>query len=177
MIIHEKSKVAILLNPKTGSTTLCDIFQKYDVDVCIHDHKTLTDFREEYSDHSEYKIYSFYREPIERFKSAYNTALSLHNHRTFRFILLKNVSKKSISMYDVAKPISEENIEYLKNISPYEMLTALNTEDINKIRSFTPLFANQIQWIDDSVTTLNFENFESEVKMLIETCGFDSSKL
>lgn len=63
MIVHPENKIAVLLQPKTGTSTLRTLLSKYDVGgVGVHD---------VYNDSLDgYKVYCFYRDPVERCLSA-----------------------------------------------------------------------------------------------------------
>ena len=77
MILDKKAKKALMLNPKTGTMTTARVFSKHSELRVVHEHTRLRALKEiAGEDYSQYKVYSFYRNPIDRFISGFNYSKS-----------------------------------------------------------------------------------------------------
>ena len=74
MLVSHSKKIAVHLNPKTASQSLYEAFLGCGLDVCIFScgHETF--------DEEGYTVYSFYRNPVDRFVSALNHVRKVQRH-------------------------------------------------------------------------------------------------
>lgn len=155
MIVCNKRKISVVLNPKTGTTTLCNIFKNLEVDECLHDHKTLD---KNLVDH---QVFSFYRDPVDRFLSS-----ARYYKRRYYVNLIHAIYGNKIKIscltttpYDLLEDDIKRAIE---SISIRDILES------NCMNSNELFFKPQTSWLDHPNTVLlNYHEYESEVMRLL----------
>jgi hypothetical protein len=68
VILSRKHNAGIFLNPRTGTTTICSIFEGCDYEINSHEH--LNYERLSIANKENYQYFCFYRDPVDRFLSA-----------------------------------------------------------------------------------------------------------
>lgn len=69
MILDKEKQIAIFLNPKTGSTTLLELFKKESFNIFDHGHENLSQAESKYGTLETYSKFCFYRDPLDRARS------------------------------------------------------------------------------------------------------------
>lgn len=69
MILDKEKRIAIFLNPKTGTTTLLEVFKKESFSVYDHGHENLNEAESKYGSLEMYRKFCFYRDPLDRARS------------------------------------------------------------------------------------------------------------
>lgn len=180
MIVSIDKKFCIFLNPKTGTTTLCDIFEnKPYVDFAIHEHMDYTDFIAKYPTEKDIVLYSFYRNPVDRFISAYSYALNSPACLAASRIYTHYINSAHLNPFNTSATLTQEQLEEVKALSLKDIFTHQNAKSILRLLSdVTPgLFLPQVAWLDyEGINLLNFDCFEDEVKKIL-TLAQDSDIL
>lgn len=160
MILCHLNKIGIFFAPKTGTTSLHELFKNYIVNLNNHDH---LNYQELFSKHPElisYTFYAFYREPADRLLSA----------------LLFIKQKRKADMHRIITGI---NPKYPDKLSDEELKTVdeYSVEDmIDNFIAFNPgldlefnwLLKPQVHWLDhSSIKLLNFYDYDNEVTKLL----------
>ena len=202
MIYCKDKKIGIFLNPKTGSHTINKTFKSIFVTRNVMDHSNYIMALEfaKLSDFNTFKFYSFYRDPIDRFNSAfkfYKRYSYGHCLKTFFSDELMSESKKQISKakYDkllhMNKKYDEEYLwlsqdlkDKIESITVSQVLNHFTYEKINSnptpeevykgaFQETPSVFVNQSFWLnyDIDLTLLNFASFEEELKTLVSLFG------
>jgi hypothetical protein len=159
MIVFDKSKVALLLNPKTGTRSVIEYF--------LHAKNSelarflTTGHIPSKSAHAvlgsdEYKLYSFYRCPIERFVSAYN----------FITVQWKLIWEDY--------PINPETLAKAKQeIADLKPMDILDTLARVKHGPVIELAQPQITFLQGDVELLDFSDFHNEVSKFANLVGVE----
>lgn len=175
MIVSKENNICIFLNPKTGTTTLCDIFKdKSYVDFLIHEHLDYTDYKKKYPDLDNMNLYSFYRNPVDRFISAYSYALDTSTCLAASRIYTYYINPSHLNAFNTHEELTESQLEEVKSLSIKDILTHKSVKSILRLLSdVTPgLFFPQVTWLDyEGINLLDFNNFEHEVKKLLTLCN------
>lgn len=179
MILDKKAKRVVMLNPKTGTSSLVEMFHKYEHLRVSHEHTRLMEFKdmvkEEYLD---YKVYSFYRNPVERFISGFNYSKiggNVPNFTNYIAILYRN------KQFPIFTKLHEPIEEFTKSIEDLSLSEFLNPEDPRVYECIADLHSSfilekQYRFCDHpNVTLLDFGNYETNVRWLLEEFELDSS--
>lgn len=166
-----------MLNPKTGTMTLATILSKNSDLKVAHEHIRLRHLKalvgEEYSN---YKVYSFYRNPIDRFISGFNYSKSgrIPSFTNYLALLYRNKTVPIFSnLYSKAIPELQEAIQDLtiseflnpKDSRIYECVTEMDS-------SF--LLEKQVSFCKHpNVTLLDFDNYEENVRFILKEFDLD----
>lgn len=71
MLIDYRLKIGVFYPPKTGSTSLQNLFLHFTINYNVHDHNNYQWFKSLYPTNiDEYKFFAFYREPADRLLSS-----------------------------------------------------------------------------------------------------------
>lgn len=167
MIVCNTRKISIVLNPKTGTTSLINIFKNLQVDECLHNHKIV----DKDIDH---QIFSFYRDPVDRFLSSVR-----YYKRRFYVNLIHAVYGNKIKLSCLTSTpydqLSENLKEAIENITIGQLVNS-NLLDSNEL-----FFKPQLQWVDHpNIVLFNYHNYNVEVKRLMshfDYYSFDIPKL
>lgn len=180
MILNKEKRVAVLLNPKTGSTSLQSIFKDWRV-TSYGSHVDVKRARMIIAGMGEevslYTFYTFCRDPIERFLSAMPAAclsfIQLHPNRGQVQEFLNAVFPEE---YIVAPPRAPDesditNIEhlFLRNIGA----TALPSQ-LLKYELLTGGVFTQKHWLEGpNVEILKYEDYEESISTLCQAFEID----
>jgi hypothetical protein len=146
MLVHETKKIIVVLNPKTGTTTLYDIFEKYRIGDRHCHYKNIPNSKD-------YKIFGFHRDPVDRFISAHSYL---------------------IEIYKVLEP-TESTEWYKKYINDITITELIETLVSDPGGSILDLFQAQTNWLNSNVELLNYHDFENECKKLMHIFDIDSN--
>ena len=154
MIVCEAKNIAVLLNPKTGTSTLVNIFKKLNVDKCNHSHDIPINV-------SDYQTFCFYRNPVDRFVSAVRYFKRKH-YPELLHMAYGNDIKVSCLTRTPYNDLSDSIKAAIEEISIDDMLTK------NMIQSYNILFKKQTYWLDSAdVCLLNYHDYDNEVRKLM----------
>ena len=171
-----------MLPPKNGCMTLESIFNKvHDIDLIALDvkqHYTLESFAIKYPDYdlSGFKFYGFYRNPIDRFLSAYEHAKWNPELAYIQNILYKEVSPEPMTLiqkirgFDSINPLLKSLTvsQYFDNLAEIEYVL------INSYNEKLNTFATQKSYLDiPNITLLDFNNFDQEVINLLTNFRYE----
>lgn len=159
MIVFDKAKVALLLNPKTGTRTVIEHFVKsqnsQDVRFLTTGHIPAKNAHSVLGD-DQYKLYSFYRCPVERFMSAYNFVIS-----EWKYIW---------DDYPISPETMQKAKEEISALTPIDILeTIIKVERGPVIEVAQP----QVAWLNDDVELLDFRDFDAEIVRFASYVGVD----
>lgn len=203
MIYCTERKIGVFLNPKTGSHTIKKVFDNIPVTLAARNHSnySIAEYVYEIPDFSTYKFFCFYRDPVDRFDSAfkfYKRAAYAHCLNEFfssedRLKARKEVKKAMHDQFlDQSKRyddeyhwLSQESKEKIESISVSQILNYFTFEKINgnpapenfftdRYFQNTPsVFMNQKFWLDFNIdlTLLNFADFENQLRYLVSHFG------
>ena len=204
MIHDANKKLLVLLPPKTGSHTLRILFKSiYGLDIPKHfySHIRYDDIANILTDINldEYTIYGFYREPVARFMSTFKYFQHIANEcikLTIRardepeVLVREPEGGRKYNQHFYAKKLTAElNLAYktlYNDESCFPVRDAyvditidvtLNGIQKETLSSILDLFCPQTLYLTDKVTLLDFEDFDNNVKMLLEVFGLDSNIL
>lgn len=200
MIISNNKKIIVVLNPKTGTQSINTTFNNLDknnFDYITGHHENLEFFNLQRKIKNfptlvypleDYKIYCFYRNPIDRFISGANYLRRTHIgfFKNFFYDRLKNVNVHSNTIingrekYNILSQQDKnliESISYIDILNLYEFLSKkynLTQQDNKKMLAFFP----QVNWIksnlyQDNIILCDFRNFEQELSKIITAFGHD----
>ena len=147
MIIHETKKIIVLLNPKTGTTTLYDIFKRYKSGHRHCQYKNVPNFKN-------YKIFGFYRDPVDRFVSTHNYLI-----KTYKTL----ETTKNTEWYK----------KYTNDITIAELIETLVSGIGGPVLD---LFLHQTNWLNSNVELLNYHDFENQCKRLMNIFEIDLNR-
>ena len=195
MIHDPEKKVILLLPPKTGSTSLRSLFgsmliqrQTYwpktivatslpdgppsiQTAVMIRAHVRYEDISQILPDINldEYTVYSFYREPIARFMSTFK--YMQHQILTDLNVKAQNGDTEHLKLVYKALYNDEDITRDPHSITVDNIISTIDKNILNA--PILDLFLSQTLYLTDKVTLLNFDDFESNIKMLLEAFGQD----
>lgn len=177
MILDVDSKRAIMLNPKTGTMTLADIFAKYSNLKVIHDHTRLSVLKEKApDDYCEYKVYSFYRNPIDRFISGFNYSKSGRVPSFTNYIALLYRDKKVPMFTNLYNRNIQELTDCIQDLTISEFLNPKDDRIYECVMQMDSSFLleKQVSFCDHpNITLLDFDNYESNIRFLLDEFGLD----
>jgi hypothetical protein len=150
MVFNKATKQAFVFPPKTGTITCLHFLISCGWKRLPNPHQYTAAFVEAYPSLKDYSLYGFFRDPLKRFESS---VLFLKQVPTLK--LTENYVEKVIAEAGIDK--TRESISYEEVIDLFPLL----------MRRFDRFLAPQSTWLDfPNVTTLDFENLESELKRI-----------
>jgi hypothetical protein len=188
MLISNSNKTILYFNPKTGGTSIYNTYKDSGLDVCYHDirHSVLTE-------ETDYALFCFYRNPIEKFVSAYNHMClfelnsdggfkGYYNNPILLFMYEKfhNVSVPEADAVNViAQGITWNNHQYRLSITDFiTVLTQLRDDPKEKAFANLRVFHNQTHWLDHpNLTLLDFRDINNEVRKATDALGISYKEL
>lgn len=177
MILDIDLKKAIMLNPKTGTMTLADIFAKHSKLKVVHDHTRLSVLKEKtLDDYSNYKVYSFYRNPINRFISGFNYSKSGRVPSFTNYIALLYRDKKVPMFTNLHNKSIEELKDSIQDLTISEFLNPKDSRVYECVMQMDSSFLleKQISFCDHpNITLLNFDDYENSIRFLLGEFGLD----
>lgn len=188
MIYCTQRKIGIFLNPKAGSTSLVKAFANIEVTHKKQTHLNFILANEAYAltDFDKYKFFCFYRDPVNRFESAFK----FYKRHTF-ITALKNFSteeevKKAgeqirkkiyddllfMNKYYPGRYhwLSDETKAIIESITLEQILNIVpDIDDTPSIQKGDIALAYQKRWFDHDIdiTYLNFADFDNELRRLL----------
>jgi hypothetical protein len=190
MILCKRKKVALLLNPKTGSSSLVNMFSYTDVSYVRHTHWTYdeaTVFLDGptiyINDLQNYKFFVFYRDPIERFLSS--ARFNISRWKYANYLLRSGPLKPELDLSTLDDPpvLEEEEVGYTwTDLFPDDVKNFLETCDtLHYDPSWAYLhFKKQISWFNvpsDDITYLSFRDFDSSLRTLFDAFDVPSKNI
>lgn len=187
MLLCEKRKLGVFLNPKTGTQTIHKIFMDAALTTSRQTHSNYTFAAEKYRivDFDKYKFFCFYRDPVSRFESAvkflkrdrYLYLLLNFAPREILADAIRQIRTKKIEKsldVNLKYPeeylwLSEEIKDYLESL-PYEFFHNMIPETVDyDTGSLTTILAHQKHWLDHDIDIvyLNFSDYENELRKLL----------
>ncbi len=147
MIFHKPSKQAMVHPPKTGTITMHNFLRAAGWKALPNTHAKTERFIKDYPNLNDYTIYGFFRDPLKRFESAV-----LYVKRT------PNVSK------NFEKIVLQNGFDKTAEMTSYDTVVDI----FLSLKDAMPVFFRpQTVWLDHpKVTTLDFDNFESELRRI-----------
>ena len=183
MIHDPEKKLIVLLPPKTGSITLTYIFNSLVFPTGIVQsiinagsfsntaHATYNDILKIFPNiHlDEYTVYSFYREPVARFMSTFK--YMQHQILTDLNVKAQSGDAKELRMVYKALYNDEDITRDPESITIDDIISTVYKNILDA--PILDLFRPHTFYLTDKVTLLNFDDFENNVKMLLEAFGQD----
>ncbi len=180
MFIFPKKKIAILLNAKTGTTVLSQLIRRDFKEEFLHSpgvHITIENLLKLHEhwlenhnllDIENYTVYCFYRDPIDRFISAYGYIIRQMNFRPLNIWLWNPIFGVDINKtVDDVTPTHIIDLMFTMSLEP--------KEDSGKFHNIIEIaFTNQIYMIKNEkikINLLNFHDYESEIHRLWKILG------
>jgi hypothetical protein len=163
MIIFDAPKAVLLLNPKTGTRSVIDYFHRVQfhggqVRIVARGH---VPYRQVHSQlgggGDEYRFFSFYRCPIERFISACNYIVGEWNLIWGGY---------PISPETIAKAQAE-----IQELTPEDILDSLARVDRGPVLDVARF---QTEYLTPEVQLLDFQDFDAELIRLTTSLGVDA---
>jgi len=201
MILDTTKKFGIFMNPKTGTSSLRIIFKQIEgLQICKHDHHTPENFIQRYDlkeDFSDYKFYCFYRDPVDRFLSAYSGILEWYGEhkeiacsfdgRTMnRFLGLmlsdpfylnmdfstEVPTKQPFGTIIIGRPLPNDIKNRIKNISILDFISKIDRLFGNVDRYVT---SKQVRWLDHpNIELLDYTRFNEHVHNFLKLYDKDT---
>lgn len=172
MIISHSKKIVVFLNPKTGTETLSTIFKNIDsVDFCDHEHGNYHRLLERNPNTSYYgyKFYSLFRNPVDRFISAYNyQRRSVGYYQQFVYYFCGDrASEVSCADTREYRDLPPETKEMIESVTLDEFLESGFIRDTS-VAGADALFAPQVRWVSSPVRIhlLDYDDFTGAVNVL-----------
>jgi len=188
MLISNNNKTILYFNPKTGGTSIYNTYKDSGLDVCYHDirHSVLTE-------ETDYALFCFYRNPIERFVSAYNhmcffelgpngvfkgyynSPILLFMYEKFHNVLVPKVDVDNV----IRQGVTWNNHQYRLSITDFiTVLTQLRDDPKEKVFARLGVFHNQTHWLDHpNLTLLDFRDINNEVRKVTDALGISYKQL
>lgn len=192
MIHDANKKLLLLLPPRAGSHTLRSLFTSFyglDIPKHFYSHIRYNDIANILTDINldEYTIYGFYREPVARFISTFKY-FQLQVNECIKFSSQDEPEGgDNYKAFLIAKEYTAEIKRAYKTLYNDEDITrdpssitiddTLNAIEKPTLSAILDLFLPQTLYLTDKVTLLDFEDFDNNVKMLLEVFGLDSNIL
>lgn len=173
MLVSEQNKAIFLETPKTGSTVFRESYcAAYgDAYIRIHTHAPLNKvagiFAEYYpnSDPSEFTVYAFYRDPIERFLSNWRyTCSQIEQSRTDG--IEANRLYDTLAEWYISKEEYKARVEITFSVDRYLALLGTRTQVPT-----TSLACPQTDFMDADTVLLNFADFDNEARKIAPLFG------
>lgn len=160
MILCHNRKFAVLHNPKTGSVTVSHVFRNQTLDENKHDHVVYSN--------PDYRLFSFFRDPVERYISAFNYIKRLHYSaiELLHYFYGEKISCAKVMPYD---EFTEDQKNKIDNVSPIQYFDHFVAKKCGGIP-----FAFQTYWLDrPNMTLLDYRNFDMELTRLCKEFDFE----
>ena len=197
MIYDAEKKLIVLLPPKTGSTSLRSLFislvpagtNQSEVPVgnrflltvwpitstttaIVQGHIKYNEILQVFPNINldEYTIYGFYREPVARFMSAFKYLQQRLLIDLGVKVINGNIGDLKLiykAIYNNDEAITQDKIEAIT------IDDIISTIEKNVEAPILDLFRPQTLYLTDKVTLLDFEDYENNVKMLLEVFGYN----
>jgi hypothetical protein len=175
MLLHKEKRIALLYNPKTGSASLHNLLKNLDADLNSHTHE------KSISEPNDYTFYCFYRDPVERYVSAFNHVLAstrgeIHKRRDPSAVvkyLLGHFYGEEFSCASVAtyEDLTETQKNKIDSITPIQFLDTLG-------QNRSTIFQSQKEWFQNPNTVfLDFRNFDNEARKICRLFDLEPSKI
>lgn len=159
MLLCKTRKIGVFFPPKTGSSTISELFKGVNLDVNSHHHKR----DPEVSDPENYTFYGFYRDPIERYLSGLNYTKRL-NYGMLEILQFFYSERISCARNPSYADLTDEQKFMIDSLHPMEYF-----RKFVKTQNAGIVFGNQINWLGKfDVNLLDFRDFENQVKFLCE---------
>lgn len=179
MILDREFKRALMLNPKTGTMSLATLLSKHSTLRVAHEHSRLTYLEavvgEEYPN---YKVYCFYRNPIDRFISGFNYSKSgkIASFTNYLALLYRN---KTVPLFSNLhnKPIPELQ-NAIQDLTLSEFLNPKDSRVYECVARMDSSFLLEKQVAfckHPNVVLLDFDNYEENVRFVLKEFGLDPS--
>jgi hypothetical protein len=172
-----------MLPPKNGCMTLESIFNKvHDIDVIALDtkqHYTLESFAIKYPNYDlfGFKFYGFYRNPIDRFLSAYEHAKWHPELAYIQNILYKKITPEPLTMLQNLRggpALFTSDFKPLRVTQYFDCLPEIEYIQNNSYNQKLNTFTTQKSYLDiPNITLLDFNNFDQEVINLLTNFEYD----
>ena len=195
MIHDPEKKLILMLPPKTGSSSLRSLFgsmliqrQNYwpktivatglpdeplriKIAVMIRAHVRYEEISQILPDINldEYIVYSFYREPVARFMSTFK--YMQHQILTDLNVKAQNGDAEHLKLVYKALYNDEDITRDPESITIDDIISTVYKNILDA--PILDLFRPHTFYLTDKVTLLNFDDFENNVKMLLEAFGQD----
>ena len=157
MIVFDKAKAALLLTPKTGTRSIIPHFNCVEnnghVRFLTTGHIPAKNAHSVLGDDG-YKLYSFYRCPVERFMSAYNFVISEWNYIWDHYPISPETMQKA-----------KEEISALTPIDILETIIKVQRGPVIEVAQ------PQVAWLNDTVELLDFRDFDNEIRKFASYVG------
>lgn len=187
MLYCEKRKLAVFLNPKTGTQTIHKIFEEAGLTDKPQNHYNYTHAHEKYNldDFKNYKFFCFYRDPVSRFESA----IKFLKRDRYLYLLLQlapneiiteairqvrarkikdslDLNKKYLEEYNW---LSQEIRNYIEALDLNLFLKLIPQEIIFDSEGAEVILAHQKHWLDHDIDImyLKFSDYENELRKLL----------
>ena len=188
------------MNPKTGTTSLKYIFYMFE-EIQFRDqrHYTPANFIEKYNltiDFSDYKFYCFYRDPVDRFLSAYSGILEWYGeHKEIALIQEGNINRFLTLMFSDPNymnidfgavlqeerpvgvpvrgpPLPNEIKNKIKSISVLDFIAKIDQFSTDADRYLT---SKQVLWLDHpNIELLDYARFNEHVHNFLKLYDKDT---
>lgn len=183
MICSQPKKICIMLPPKNGCMTLESIFNKvHDIDIIAintKQHYTLESFAAKYPNYdlTGFAFYGFYRNPIDRFLSAYEHAKWHPELSYIQTILYKQITSTPLTTVQKLQGGPALFKSDLKPLTVARYFDCLPEIEYVQANSYTPrldTFTLQKSYLDiPNITLLDFNNFNQEVVNLLTNFEYE----
>lgn len=172
MIVCDQRQIAIFLVPKTGTLTLHKIFKNVSVNINKHSHDNYLWFLKKYPNKSHYKMFAFYRNPLDRFLSALRFAKRSKSRYP---MLLHRYYGNNIQISCISRLEYHDLDQELKDkIECIGFDWMLDHWDFKNDLAFKP----QIHWLGcENLTLLDYRNYEQNVRQLLSLFEYSLDQL
>lgn len=176
MIISNDKTVLYLGVAKTGTVTMQDVLVNYGNNFTRSRHQTFIQIRDRYPDLTDFtavKVYAMYRDPVERFASAYNYLITKCTGGMYdRFPeLFTRMAPPPQLFYKNPADVPAEIQAIAQTITPRMVIESLFQRKWN-----FDIFSIQCDyWTYCNATILPFSDFDNSAKTIIAAFNGDTS--
>ncbi len=161
MLIDHRTKTLVLMNPKTGTSSLRVMFRDFISPEYYH-----IRWHELDSSLASYTKYAFYRDPIERFISGYSYLCQVY---------YKGFYKDPVTRSRIELVLQSLDCETPQQITVDKVLDAKYNDRHGAVLD---ILDPQIEWIgNNEINLLNFNNFNSECGKLFAAFNINPVKV
>jgi hypothetical protein len=169
MIVSKKNKVVIFLVPKTGTYTLCKTFYDKGLDECAHSHENYSAICKR-RDFSQYTMFAFYRDPVERAVSMLRYIKRWRTHDFFHAFYGNEIKMSSFGD-NPYEDLSPELKALNDSVSLIEVFRTMTHHRNN-------VYRKQVHWLNfPDMQLLDFRNYDEEVQKLAEILDINISEI